>query len=296
MKSFGIIYIITNLNNWKVYVGMTKHSLTKRMYGHMSYVNSSSNNMLIDRIMRNQNVVKYQYENRFKDGYFVDTNNIKKFSAEVIDQGKSIEELRNKEKYWIAQYKSYVGDYGTLFGYNQTRGGEFPFIGKESPLYIEIDKKLLEALIKKGYNRKEIAKELSISTKTVSDKTKEFWDMNLVGARKHFNGEEVYNERLKQRMSKSLQRYSFSLKWRKSASEKRKGVNNVRYLTIDKNILKSLIEEGLSVNKIAEILQINYTTVYDKMREFWSKTSIITLRNNLMLRTQQEEDIFIKKL
>jgi transposase len=39
-----------------------------------------------------------------------------------------------------------------------------------------------------------------------------------------------------------------------------------------------LIEEGLSVNEIAKILQINYTTVYAKMSEFWSKTSIIALR------------------
>jgi len=278
MKYFGIIYVITNLDNEKVYVGMTKHSLTKRMYGHMSYVNSSSNNMLIDIIMRNRNVHKYQYEDRFKDGYFVDNNNIKKFSVKVIDQGNSNEDLSNKEKYCIAQYKSYVGDYGTRFGYNQTRGGEFPFTGKESPLYKDIDRKLLRALIKKGYNREEIAKELGISMKTVSDKTKEFWEMNLVEAREHFNGEETYNERLKKRMSKSRQRHGFSEKWRKSASEKRKGVNNVRYITIDKNTLKSLIEEGLSVNEIAKILQINYTTVYAKMSEFWSKTSIIALR------------------
>ena len=39
-----------------------------------------------------------------------------------------------------------------------------------------------------------------------------------------------------------------------------------------------MIEESLSAKEIAEILQINYTTVYDKMNEFWSITSIVALR------------------
>ncbi len=275
---FGFIYRITNLENGKVYIGMTKHSLTDRMYGHMSYLNSNSSDMLIDVIMRNRGVVKYIYEDKFKGGSFVDSTGIEKFGVEVIDYGQNIDDLCNKEKYWIAQYKSYIGDYGTQFGYNQTKGGDSPFIGKDSPLYIQIDRKILRELIRIGHNREELAKELRISMKTVSEKTKEFWGMNLVEAREHFGGEKAYNERLRKRLSESRKKYGFSENWRKSASKKRRGANNVMYIPVDKNTLKSLIEEHLSAKEIAEILQINYGTVYEKMNEFWNKTSIVALR------------------
>jgi len=275
---FGVIYKIMNLANEKIYVGMTKNSLTDRMYGHMSYVKSDSNDMLIDIIMRNRGVVKYVYLDRLNRGYFADCNGVKQFSVEVIDQGRNIVDLCSKEEYWIAQYKSYVGDYGTQFGYNQTKGGESPFIGKNSPLYREIDINLLRELIIKGYNRDKIAKYLGISAKTVSDKTREFWQMNLVKAREHFGGEEAYNKMLKIRLSESRIKYGFSEKWKQSASEKRMGIKNCRYIPIDKDTLKSLILEGLVVKNIAEILQINYSTVYDKMNEFWGLTSIIELR------------------
>lgn len=275
---FGFIYRITNLENGKVYIGMTKHSLTDRMYGHLSYVNSDSSDMLIDVIMRNRGVVKYIYEDKFKGGSFVDNTGNEKFGVEVIDSAHNIDDLCNKEKYWIAQYKSYIGDYGTQFGYNQTKGGESPFIGKDSPLYIQIDSKILRELIRIGYNREEIARELGISMKTVSTKTCEFWGMNLVETREYFGGEDEYNERLRKRLSESRKKHGFSENWRKSASIKRKGANNINYIPIDKDTLKSLIEESLSAEEIAEILQINYTTIYDKMNEFWSKTSIVALR------------------
>lgn len=275
---FGFIYRITNLENGKVYIGMTKNSLTDRMYGHMSYVNSDSSDMLIDVIMRNRGIVKYINENKFKRGSFVDSRDVEKLGVEIIDYAQNIDDLCNKEKYWIAQYKSYIGDYGTQFGYNQTKGGESPFIGKDSPLYIQIGRKILRELIRIGYNREEIAIDLGISMKTVSSKTSEFWGMNLVEAREYFGGEDAYNERLRKRLSESRKKHGFSENWRKSASIKRKGANNVKYISIDKDTLKSLIEESLSVKEIAEILQINYTTVYDKMNEFWSITSIVALR------------------
>lgn len=275
---FGFIYKITNLENRKGYIGMTKHSLTDRMYGHMSYINSDSSDMLIDVIMRNRGVVKYVYEDRFKGGTFVDCNGIEKFRVDIIDHAQNIDDLCNKEKYWIAHYKSYIGDYGTLFGYNQTKGGESPFIGNDSPLYIQIDRKKLRELIRIGYNSEEIARVLGISMKTVSRKSREFWGMNLVEAREYFNGEDAYNERLRKRLSESRKNHGFSENWRKSASIRRKGAHNVMYTPIDKDTLKSLIEESLSVKEIAEILRINYTTVYDKMNEFWSITSIVALR------------------
>lgn len=278
-KRGGSIYKITNLKNGKVYIGRTKNSIADRMYGHMSVVNSDSNDMLIDTIMRNQGVVKYIYEDQFKGGFFVDSIGIKKFGVEEIDYVQNIDDLCDREKYWIAQYKSYIGDFGTRFGYNQTKGGEPFLFGEDHPFYIKIDRNRLRELIRTGYSGGEIAGKLGICIRTVRSKTREFWGMNLLEAREHFGGEEAYKERLRKRLSESRKRYGFSEDWRKSASIKRSGAGNIMYRPIDKDTLKSLIEEHLLVKEIAEILEIHYTTVYDKMNEFWGKTSIIALRS-----------------
>ncbi len=277
----NIIYLITNLENLRVYVGLTTHSITERMYGHMSYVNSNSNDMLIDVIMRCQGVIKYVYDNKQTGGFFVNRDGIKLFSVQVIDFGANIIDLCRKEINWIKKYKSYIGEYGTQYGYNQTRGGEVPFVGRDHPLYKEVNPSKLKDLIISGYNAREIAEEINISFGTVGIKTKEFWGKTLPESRKSFGGERSFEERTRRRMSESASARGFSEKWRASASANRKGLGNVNYILIDESTLKSLVCSGLTVAGIAEILQINYSTVYDKMIEFWGKHSIIDLRREL---------------
>lgn len=92
------IYKITNLINNKIYIGLTTKTITERFYYHLR--DSKLAKSGIDSAIR-----KYGVEN---------------FKVEEIDTADTIEELKNKEIYWIAEYNST----NNKIGYNQTIGGE----------------------------------------------------------------------------------------------------------------------------------------------------------------------------
>ena len=97
-KKLGRIYLISNDINNKVYVGQTTQTLAKRFNGHCCYSKSDrSVNMYIKRAIH-----KYG-RNHFK--------------IELLEE-VSLEELNNREKYWISFYDSYNS------GYNLTLGGQ----------------------------------------------------------------------------------------------------------------------------------------------------------------------------
>lgn len=93
-----IIYKITNLLNGKVYIGLTTTSLQKRWVAHLAM--SGKNERHLYRAMS-----KYGKDN---------------FIIEPIDKAKTIEELGEKERYYITLYDSTNQDKG----YNMTGGGE----------------------------------------------------------------------------------------------------------------------------------------------------------------------------
>lgn len=94
------IYKITNTVNNKVYIGQVYNkSINARFDRHIKGANPD-NPMLIDRA-----IYKYGKEN---------------FIVEQIDTASSIEELNEKEKYWIKFYNSTDRN----VGYNLTPGGE----------------------------------------------------------------------------------------------------------------------------------------------------------------------------
>ncbi|MHA1255251.1 MAG: hypothetical protein ACTSPS_06570, partial [Promethearchaeota archaeon] len=105
--------------------------------------------------------MQYIYDNKLTGGFFINGEGIKKFSVQIIDYGSDIVDLCNKEISWIERYKSYIGDYGTQHGYNQTRGGDIPFVGRDHPLYKEIIPSKLRKLISAGNNAREIAEEVN---------------------------------------------------------------------------------------------------------------------------------------
>ena len=94
----GVIYIIKNKLNGKVYIGQTIQNPKDRWYKHCAKSNSSKNeaNMHIKRA-----ILKYGKEN---------------FSFEVIETCLK-EQLNEREIYWINYYDSYNK------GYNNTLGG-----------------------------------------------------------------------------------------------------------------------------------------------------------------------------
>ena len=89
-----VIYKIENLQNGKVYIGQTVRDLQVRIGEHIRK----------DTTIMGKAFKKY---------------GIEQFSISEIDEAKTIEELNEKEKYWIDYYKCV-----TPTGYNQCIGGE----------------------------------------------------------------------------------------------------------------------------------------------------------------------------
>lgn len=119
------IYLITNLINLKCYVGLTRKSdVTKRFKAHKSNYRSNRKGILYEAMR------KYGIEN---------------FKFESIDSASSIDELKNKEIYWISRINSLSPN-----GYNLLQGGDL------SETHIETRQKLSKIL--KSKNRKLLPK------------------------------------------------------------------------------------------------------------------------------------------
>lgn len=98
----GLIYLITNRCNGKVYIGQTIRTLKERWYEHCND----------GRRTFYRAIKKYGKEN---------------FTIEQIDSAETQQELDVKEGYWIAFYNST----DKSKGYNLSSGGEHPIITDE---------------------------------------------------------------------------------------------------------------------------------------------------------------------
>ena len=97
---YGYIYKITNLINGKIYIGQVYNkSIIDRFNRHCDGASNTSKSYLARAIH------KYGKEN---------------FKVEQIEECYSVQELNEREKYWIAYYNSTNGS----IGYNLTPGGE----------------------------------------------------------------------------------------------------------------------------------------------------------------------------
>ena len=88
-----IIYKMTNKVNGKVYIGQTTRELDERTKEHIRH-----NEIIVDKAIQ-----KYGIEN---------------FTVEQIDLAENIDELNQKEMYWIEHYDCIIPK-----GYNQCYGG-----------------------------------------------------------------------------------------------------------------------------------------------------------------------------
>lgn len=135
---FGLIYIITNSINGKVYIGQTIQTLKKRWQEHCRKgFSDSERNMRIKRAIN-----KYGREN-----------------FRIIELERcSTEELDEKEIYYISLYDSYNS------GYNSTKGG------KSGTRGLKLDKEQQSScaeLYKSGFSLREIAKEFGVDKATI---------------------------------------------------------------------------------------------------------------------------------
>lgn len=134
---FGIIYIITNDLNSKVYIGQTKRTLGERWKEHKREKCSiNEHNMLIKRA-----ILKYGEQH---------------FKVKELERC-NIEDLNAREIYYISLYNSYNN------GYNLTRGGQ------ESTKVLKLVDRQTEIveLYKEGFSLRELAKEYNVDKFTI---------------------------------------------------------------------------------------------------------------------------------
>lgn len=150
----GKIYLITNEINSKVYIGQTVQSLKKRFSGHCCYSKSDrSENMYIKRAIH-----KYG-----KD----------KFHISLLEECP-IENLNNREKYWINFYNSYNE------GYNLTKGGQDSNYFNLHRLEDTVDiKKFEQYILEFKPLASEVAKHFGISKCSVYNLIKRIGNPNL---------------------------------------------------------------------------------------------------------------------
>ena len=101
------IYLITNMTNGKLYVGITQYPVMDRWCRHRGAARRGVKTAIASAIR------KYGRS---------------AFSIIPIDTCRTIEEAKGREKYWISQYRSNV----KTFGYNLTEGGEHCTLSDEA--------------------------------------------------------------------------------------------------------------------------------------------------------------------
>lgn len=137
MTRYGRIYIIKNTVNDKVYVGQTKVSLKLRFQNHLSAARNGKD-YIIGKAIR-----KYGED---------------KFYIELLEEC-TVEELNEREKYWIAFFNST----DNRFGYNISIGGNVIRTTKE------LDKDMVIKLFNSGIPAFKIAKILHTGVPNVAN-------------------------------------------------------------------------------------------------------------------------------
>lgn len=184
----GVIYKITNIINNKIYIGKTI-DIKKRIAKYKRSLNRSSSQIIIKSMM------KYGFEN---------------FVFEVVDETDILEELNNKEKYYIKLYDSM----NTKIGYNMTSGGDggdtisnhpdkniilkkrdVKISGINSYLYRHDLEEHIEEMIELnsiGMSANDLAKKFNCSEKAIRSRIPNY---NNISSSNHNKGNESYQYR-----------------------------------------------------------------------------------------------------
>lgn len=207
-KSFGIIYK-AEFKNGKVYIGQTTRTLKQRKSNHLNATKK-------ENVVFHNAILKYGKEN---------------ITWSIIDRAESLDELNEKEKYWISYYNSYI-HLKNSNGYNMTLGGNSTLGWKPSE---ETKKKIGEANRKRmqGENNHQYGKRGELSTwwgrkhtkeekkkigdanrgKVVSEETKKKISEANSGEKNH-NYRKTFSEETIRKMSEARKKY-----WEKKKNE-----------------------------------------------------------------------------
>lgn len=150
-----IIYKVTNLINNKIYIGQTKHTLHKRKKEHQKKTKNF-------RGVFKQALNKYGFEN---------------FKWEVIEFCNNIDELNEREIFWIDYYDSINKEKG----YNLIKGGynvKRPTFGDKKNSFIKGS--IPHNKNKKGIIKFDIYTKLKMRKSSKNKKTVYLFDENLI--------------------------------------------------------------------------------------------------------------------
>lgn len=150
----GLIYKYTNNINGKIYVGQTRQQLQKHHDKHLQQLN--------DHTYFHRALKKYGIEN---------------FTLEIIEDNIPLEQLDEKEIYWIKKLDSYCS---SGKGYNETKGGQW---GTSNQLLSGSQEEEIKQKLKNNLeiSLTEIAKYYNVSLSCISDINvgKTFYDKNI---------------------------------------------------------------------------------------------------------------------
>lgn len=189
-----IVYKIQNIINNKIYIGQTISTLKHRLGQHYS---KSSHCYALHKAIK-----KYGKEN---------------FTIDVIDTASTLEELNNKEIYWIEKLNTISPN-----GYNLVSGGKNKICSDETKKKMSIAqknksdetrKKLSESAKKRVYSD-EYRKQMSITSKlSMTDERRKKISESL---KKYYNNkpkkEKIVKERKSRRMTDEQRLFSLSLR------------------------------------------------------------------------------------
>lgn len=145
-----LIYKITNIINGKIYIGQTRLTAEKRFNKHWNEANCETrpNNYFHNALLY------YGKEN---------------FTIEVIDTANNIEELNEKEIYWIKYYNSTDKE----IGYNLQEGGKSGVRGEET-------RKILSEKKKENWTDPLFAEKAKTGLKKATKKWQEICENNQI--------------------------------------------------------------------------------------------------------------------
>lgn len=260
------IYKITNTQNNKVYVGKTEATLISRIRRHCMEVRKGTNRYLYDAIRHH--------------GW--DT-----FSVEVIEACSSLEELNEREIYWIAALKSQDKN----FGYNMTEGGDGVGFTPEA---LKKSADMRRGIPRSDEVKKKISDGNKGKTVIVSEETKKKISATLKGRmpekpiHKIMEGKPgarlgvKHTEESKKLMSlhqKGKPRWTEDQKQQMSLD--RMGEKNAFWTDVSREELSRLIKDNLTLDKISNKLNVSVPTVLAKIKYFFNVNGLRAARKIL---------------
>lgn len=132
----GIIYIIRNKINSKVYIGQTTSDVATRFHQHLKKSTISTRHYKIYNAIK-----KYGKEN---------------FFIEILEENVPIDQLNQREIFYIEKYDSFEN------GYNSSKGGDGRVINKDYD-----EKQIIDDYLK-GSSMNEICAKFNVSNATIS--------------------------------------------------------------------------------------------------------------------------------